>query len=903
MADVRCPKCGKSNPPKLETCRFCGGSLEPLSASTPVDSEPIKPGENPVKKNTSEFEKVKPAQGDVVRLGEAPTIKGTAELESTLPSWLRSLHNGKDPAAEETPADESSDQSLPLGSEPATEPDSSGDLPDWLSGLDKAASDDEEEAPDWLTSYRDEKEGEPAPDSVPESESSLNGPGSLSAGTGDIDWLARIGGEPRSASPESTPQEHLQGKENTPDLLDALKSKPALPNTPEQPVMPQDEDTPGWLSGLSGISGDNPPSSSPVEDLPDWLDQLKGKGIDSESTPSADGGTAAAGDVPDWLSKLESTPGLPEAASGENMPPASLAENLPDWLNQPKEKTNNSDVAPPADEGSPPASDIPDRLPNFGSAPGTPKVDTGENLPEWLSNLEAKTGPGTGAPAPIFSSELPHSGTAPDEIPIWLSQFQADVNAAEEQAAPSPEQKMGAGSLPDWQAGAQLGSVPSDGTTALIASDEGISSEAKAETAFSMETPDWLSKFNPEQGVEKPLERDEKESSAEDIEVSALPSWVQAMRPMESVVAEAGSPPQEDTQSTEQSGPLAGLQGVLPVGPGLGALRKPPAYSTLLNVTDGQQRYATAFERLISSETQPQVAKRTHLAPNRLWRWLIAGILILAVGLPLVTGIPATPASTLRPPEMVNAFTLVSSLPSNAPVLVVFDYDPALSGELEAAAAPLMDHLLLQGPRLALISTSPTGPALAERFLTDKNASPLVAGHNYQAGQQYVNLGYLAGGPSGVLYFASSPAEAAPSTLDGQPAWRLPPLQGIQKLSDFAAIFVLTDDADRGRVWIEQTSSTIGNTPMLMVISAQAEPLILPYYDSGQINGLVTGLAGGEAYGQTFIRPDAKTSLAQHYWNSFSTGTLVAEILIIIGALWSAFKGWRARRNKSGKGA
>jgi hypothetical protein len=138
--------------------------------------------------------------------------------------------------------------------------------------------------------------------------------------------------------------------------------------------------------------------------------------------------------------------------------------------------------------------------------------------------------------------------------------------------------------------------------------------------------------------------------------------------------------------------------------------------------------------------------------------------------------------------------------------------------------------------------------------------------------------------------------------VDGQQAWQLAALQGIQKLSDFAAIIVLTDNADSGRVWIEQAGSSIGNTPMLMVISAQAEPMILPYYDSGQIKGLVTGLAGGEAYGQTIVRSDAQTGLAQRYWNSFSAGTLVAEILIVLGTLLSVFSGMRARRDKVGEG-
>jgi len=806
--------CGKSNPAELENCQFCDAQLTPLSASTPVDPQPIKVGENPVKKDTSRKD------------------QDSAESKST--------------------TDASPDQGLPLGPAPTTtSSDSSGNLPDWLSGLGKAASEDEEEVPDWLASLRGEEAGKSAPASAPTPEPALNTTGSLSAGPGGTDWMARLGSEPQSAAPETASQGGLQGKGESLDRLDSLKSEPASPGTPEQLVAPQgNEGMPDWLSGLSGSLEENKPASSQEENLPDWLNQLKGKAINSELAPRGDEGTAAGSDIPDWLS-------------------------------------------------------------NFGSTPGTPEASTGESLPEWLPYLEAKTGPESAAPAPIFSSELPPSSAARDETPSWLSQFQADVNAAEEQeakkeqfeaASQPPEKGEGTGPLPDWLAGIKRTSTPSDGTPALIANDEGTAPEEKNDAAFSMEIPAWLSNLKPEQAIEKTPEGDAETSTPGNLEVSELPSWVQAMRPVESVVADAKATPQEYAQVTEQSGPLAGLHGVLPVGPGLGPLRKPPAYSTILQVTDGQQRYAAAFERLISSETQPQAAKRTHLASNRLWRWLIAGLLILAVVLPLITRIPVTQASKLHPPEMVNAFTLIGSLHSNAPVLVVFDYDPALSGELEAAAAPLMDHLLLQGPRLALISTSPTGPALAERLLHDTSASPLVAGHNYQTGQQYVNLGYLAGGSSGVLYFAISPAKAAPFTLDGQQAWQLPPLQGIQKLSDFAAIIVLTDNADSGRVWIEQAGSTIGNTPILMVISAQVEPMILPYYDSGQIKGLVTGLAGGEAYGQTFVRPDAQSGLAQRYWNSFSAGTLVAEILIVVGALWSTVTGWRARRDKSGEG-
>jgi len=211
----------------------------------------------------------------------------------------------------------------------------------------------------------------------------------------------------------------------------------------------------------------------------------------------------------------------------------------------------------------------------------------------------------------------------------------------------------------------------------------------------------------------------------------------------------------------------------------------------------------------------------------------------------------------------------------------------------------MIDHLLLHGPRLAFISTSPTGPVLAERFMLDTQAE-----HQYKLGDQYVNLGYLAGGPSGVLGFASQPRSAAGTNAD----WQSLPMQGVEQLSDFDLIIVITDNADAGRVWIEQTRTAIDNgtpddtsddTPILMAISAQAEPMLLPYYDSGQIQGVVTGLVGGKTYEQQRNRP----ALANQYWNSFSAGTFVAVLLMIAGAIWGAVSGWRARKNKTGEEA
>jgi hypothetical protein len=131
------------------------------------------------------------------------------------------------------------------------------------------------------------------------------------------------------------------------------------------------------------------------------------------------------------------------------------------------------------------------------------------------------------------------------------------------------------------------------------------------------------------------------------------------------------------------------------------------------------------------------------------------------------------------------------------------------------------------------------------------------------------------------------------------------PLQGIQKLSDFAAVIILTDNADTGRNWIEQAGPRLGSTPMLMIISAQAEPMIRPYFDSGQLKGLVSGLSEAKIYEQAnqSLGPTHQFGLDNQYWDSFSIGMLVAELLIVAGVVLGVLIDWRARHKDSGEEA
>jgi hypothetical protein len=180
--------------------------------------------------------------------------------------------------------------------------------------------------------------------------------------------------------------------------------------------------------------------------------------------------------------------------------------------------------------------------------------------------------------------------------------------------------------------------------------------------------------------------------------------------------------------------------------------------------------------------------------------------------------------------------------------------------------------MITKHARFAFISTSPTGGLLAERLFS----GPLN-GSNYVRGANYFNLGYLPGGLTGVRSFAQSPETTMTIDLDRNPA----PLQGVKSLSQFAAMLVITDNAESARTWIEQAS---GQTPMVIVSSAQAAPMVEPYYDSHQVNGVVSGLYGGAVFGQNNA---TGTGFARPYWDTFSIGLILAAFLILGGGLWN----------------
>ena len=665
----------------------------------------------------------------------------------------------------------------------------------------------------------------------------------------------------------------------------------------------------------------------------DWLDSLReqeqGELFDAEAEfPEGDESAEDVSLQPeesypgepaegDWLSKL-----LPERGSGEEAEASSASES-PEWS---------------AEEASQETS-VPDWLSDLGKSIqeqeeeetfSEAEIEAFQDVDLWgMGELgeEEELGAEQDLEIGITSQEeiepaeqLPKSG---EEIPDWLQSFvesEPTTSAEPEEAAESEP-----GVAPDWlveleeTAGIDTSSDDLEVESELEKIDwealqtDQIDLKAGQETPTTLEDvpavapfaldeeeasldigemPEWLAEADAD-------DSEEQETPLEEIDASLtpgeLPGWLEAMRPVEAAAPTAPFTEESD-QEVESRGPLAGLRGVLPIEPEITQIKKPAAYAMKLQISDSERKHASLFEELISNEgVSAPIEKGFGISSQNVLRVVIFLLLLFAVGWPIYTGSQSVDLP-LPSRETNQASRMIDNVMVSEPVLLAVDYEPGFSGEMDAASASIVDHLMIRGAYLAVVSSTPTGPAQAERLIKIVNNT---AGHAYQYASQYSNFGYVPGGPAGLLSFAQAPRRVIRYGLDGEQVWEAAILADVQTLADFAFVIVITDRPETARVWIEQVQPTLGDTNMILVVSAQAEPLVRPYYEGvpQQVNGMVIGLAGAAAYENGMPR----TLLARKYWDAYSYGLTLAALFILAGSTFNSLSRVFAKRKNTFK--
>jgi hypothetical protein len=647
------------------------------------------------------------------------------------------------------------------------------------------------------------------------------------------DWLARIRDREAVEKAEKKAQEERYWAEK--------KSRDGLPD---------------WLRSLNEDTTDDSGNDAPRAAVtPDKSDSAVG-------LPAAETAGASAPVNGDWLESLKTW-----QAAETNTAEAPVAGEVPHSDGDQNESSILPETPVWQDAQEPPESDI-DLEKIFSPAEplAEPEADapggsTETLLPEGFSPLESElklpaeavTPAPEDAPAPIEAADASEAPFIPDFL---MPETSADQEST---ASPEPaEEPETSANTPFFANGQDVEANDDAGIRddlQPIVYSEKLAHAPESDTAFVPEKfdpgdlPEWLADIKPAEPLPAKSAAPRKtlpvvDDGSPEPEKANLPAWLQSRRPVEavgslSVTGEGDGVAQDPDVQDAVAQEITGVSAFVGAG-------KPSDLGSGLNVSNRQKTNATLLSALLtnSESLEEPAAAVGNSRRSTLFRTLLAIVfIVLAIlGGTLFKSYSVVPA--LYPEEVVRTFDLVNSIPLDKPVLVAGDYEAAFSGELRLASQSLLEHLMRRGLRMALLSLNPVDSTL----LPNQVARAATAVPAYQTSASVIDLGYLPGGGIAIQGLGNSFVNTVPLTADLQPLSDVALLRGVSSLSDFGAVVVITDRSENARIWIEQIQPLLGSTPLLLVSSAQASPLIQPYYQSGQVAGLVSGMFGGMIY-------------------------------------------------------
>jgi hypothetical protein len=784
------------------------------------------------------------------------------------------------------------------------------EMEDDYTPADQAPVEDAGAVPDWLDAAEEFVADEDDADYVPgaEAEPEADDPEWLIRDTGELpaelldeeddgltyeEWQRQQDGEEEEPSVEETLAEEV------PDWFTGMGDAPddeAAAPAPESAPADEAEFVPDWFLGLE---------EQDTSEAPEWFGNLDFSAdaitaqpvLPEEPAPAPEAPEAAPaepapepGDVPDWFADM-GAPAAPEAA-------AEPAEDVPDWF---ADMGIEAPAEPPAPAASAAEVDLPD-LPDLSDeAP----VDE----PDWLAEFDDAAAAEPEAPA----ASMPDTGDLlPGDSPDWLDDLDPDMPLGTD--APTTEGLLDGGEdfmsviegelassnlMPELGVGddAALLSADSDqfDFDAMLA-DAGLppvdeEDEALPGMELGEDAPEWLAQARPPSGVSSVsavgMSRRQMTDETPEEELS---DRLKVLRQRTQAVA-ADEGPAASEAGEELTAASEVLSGVTDALAPISAVATPEGPSVMLDVAldEAQQARVATLSGLLGLDQAMDLAydedgeplpvdhvaeaeriraaahrarARSRRKPDRL---IVMLLLAVAVVLPFfvdLSGLIDLPVAALEPAVHGSLDAAIEALEPGSRVLVGFEYGPTAAGELDTLAEPLLTHILLRGGVPVVVSTNPAGILHARDVLDALAQDEFLLAHLGRAADDplvmnadYYILPYLPGGAVGLRSLTATSTDT--SALD-RGVWAVD-LEGnptgldigLMQVS-FDLILTLAERGEDVRLWVEQVSTPV-SLPLAAAVSAAAEPVSRPYFDSGQLIGLLAGYRDAYIYDRVLL--------------------------------------------------
>ncbi len=221
---------------------------------------------------------------------------------------------------------------------------------------------------------------------------------------------------------------------------------------------------------------------------------------------------------------------------------------------------------------------------------------------------------------------------------------------------------------------------------------------------------------------------------------------------------------------------------------------------------------------------------------DRRWIFLMVGLLVLV---PLLA--PLDLPLYVSPP--VQAYhDAIAKLPDGCTVLVSCDYDPASRPELVPMTETTLRQLFDKRCKVVATVLWNGGAGLVDQVLRGVGAEKQRV-----YGVDYINLGYKAGNEAVMVLMGQGIASAFPRDNSGLPTRGFPIMREVHDYSSFPLLVSISAGYPGTKEYVQQVQGRF-HIPMVAGVTAVSAPEFYPYLQTGQLRGLLGGMAGAAEY-------------------------------------------------------
>jgi hypothetical protein len=223
-------------------------------------------------------------------------------------------------------------------------------------------------------------------------------------------------------------------------------------------------------------------------------------------------------------------------------------------------------------------------------------------------------------------------------------------------------------------------------------------------------------------------------------------------------------------------------------------------------------------------------------------RRVIFTLVFLAAAIPFYVSWPPVRIDVAR--EVEDAYKIIDAIPPDGhPLLLSIDYDPASAAELTPMAVAVLRHCFSKNIRVLVISLNISGQGAG---IAAEIVPKIAAEYGKKRDVDWAFLGLQPNAVVAMMQIGEDIQRAFPRDYYGTPTSQIPLMAGVQNYDQIPAVLTLAASAV-GEAWAVYAGSRYGATVLAGLTAVYAAD-VQPFYQSGQIKGLLGGMKGAAEY-------------------------------------------------------